>query len=286
MIFFSFDFLGVDRTSIIFGVKFTLKGNEEKEWYAIIVCIILILLWTISCILIFKRENKKYRLKFGFRKVGKQYISVILIFLVGVSLLGSQPQETTLKIDFMPEYDQINDLYKINERVWIPRKGKIYVSFYDYVSFTLWDYDSNGSVVNITNIVVNGSWQVTWQNQGESFKSFFKQGFFSSLAAPTVFVVEREEYNVTQALWYFVIEAKSSGILEYHSTILEYLSTVLREEISIIIPSMSYRWVAQISWFPFYLEPIVVGFILSFLLIDFDTKNQIKSRQRSKGRES
>jgi len=261
----------LNKKIIVFGIKITIGSNDTPVLIAFIFSLFLLVLWTTICLIIIRNKKLKKKYKLILKKNSDQYLSVILVILVGVSLLGSQPQDTLLPSVYEYQIDPINSIYTLEERVWIPRKGKIFVSFVDYINVTFWDLNTNGSKVNITSNVINGNWSLTWRNDGEIFFSFFKLGFFNLQQAPGFVFNEYETFNITKSYWFYEIEAKNSGILKYNYEIyfdIRYFIT----------PSLSYRWKAKSSWFPFYVEPVSAGIVFIFLFIEFDEKKKIKKK--------
>lgn len=254
--------VGIIRESgyqIIFGIKLKFSNLVRGDKSYIIISIVMAILWTIICIVIIRKRKERFLPTFKIPNKKKLLQSLVLLSIVGLATLGSQPQYTFVASGHQhsripPEpYGEIlvsDSTYKI------PAEGTIYFSIYTNMNLTR-HYEEEY-------FVLEGNWSVQF-DYGPIYSGTF--GNFSTL--------KYEISNGEIAINYFTFEVQDSGMLKVHTEL--NISTF-----GGILPFYDVLWATPVPWFPSWLEILIIS--VCFLSIFFTWEEPIVKKRKVKDR--
>jgi len=249
---------------IIFGVKLTFNLPYRGNINFIIISIVMAILWTITCILIIRKQKERILPKFKIPNTKKLLQSLILLSIVGLATLGSQPQYTTIASGHLFSRDPpepYGEIFISDSTFKIPAKGTIYFSIYTNMNLSR-DYDDEY-------YILEGNWSVQF-DYGPTYSGSF--GNFSALT----YKISNGEISIN----YFTFDVENSGMLKVHTEF--NLSTFGGN-----LPFYDVIWVSPVPWFPSWLEIMVISvcFLSIFFTWEEPTVKKHKTKNKSEPKE-
>jgi hypothetical protein len=241
---------------IIFGVKFSFNRLLGRGFViSIILLIILAILWTIVCVIILRKRQKRLFPTMKIPNKKKLLQSIMLLSLIGVAALGSQPQYTMIASSYdhffvPPEPNQEYIIFDLGYK--IPAEGTIYLSVFTNVNLTLDE---------ITYQSLEGNWTARWDYGPVEGGMFGDVSEFEYIISSGVIGLDFLEFK-----------ARGPGILEIHFEL--DMSTF-----GGIFPYFDVRWVPTVPWFPTWLEIMIAS--ISFLLLFFTWEEPTNSKKKT-----
>ncbi len=220
---------------IIFGIKLKFSNLVRGGKSHIIISIVMAILWTIICIVIIRKRKERFFPIFKIPNKKKLLQSLVLLSIVGLATLGSQPQYTFVASGH--HYSRIppepyGEILVSDSTYKIPAEGTIYFSIYTNMNLTR-HYEEEY-------FVLEGNWSVQF-DYGPIYSGTF--GNFSTL----MYKISNGEISIN----YFTFEVENSGLLKVHTEF--NISTF-----GGILPFYDVKWVSPVPWFPSWLEIMII----------------------------
>ncbi|NPD89556.1 MAG: hypothetical protein HGN29_12625 [Asgard group archaeon] len=264
-----------DNPQIVFGIKTIFGFNFEGDfWRSTGIAIGLFVIWTIICIILIRKRKERIFPRFRNPKRSNLVKTCILLIVIIFATLGSQPQYTKIRsvFDSYREPAPMSDILVVDINYSIKTRGTIYLSFYSYINS--WDLDRYAQGIDL-----KGNWTITWTSL--DFRTFYMtviayEGNFTDEPAELISVNNTRagiRYKIDLA--YFVIEAENPGYIEIHYELDVRTIIYLRPVLDILI-------VSKVSWFPTWIEIIVVTITVLSLFLTWEKKKLLKPTNNPK----
>lgn len=244
-----------DRTRIIFGIR--TSNTENIVFPAIIISSCLVIIWTIFCIRVLKRDKRQFLPRFNLQKGRTMFVSISLVTLALIAVLGSQPHYTLIAEDYHVE---VSETYITADLFYkIPDKGRLFISYYTSIEDSL--------------NKLSGSWFLTWKPDGYPLTTFKSEGNFSSKTDPSY---SNTIFNYTFSIHYLSLKINNSGTIHY-----QYKIRI--DSLAFLIPVFQIQWSPIVPWFKTWNDVTIFISTIVLFFLSWNKKRNIISLNSKKG---